>query len=90
MRGIIKAAAWIGHAKGDQHPYQHSSQPDVGVADTAQALIKIAHPSDSRYQARPALMMARTNVFEVLLFANKQDDPSRIVCPVALNTIKRL
>ncbi len=57
MRGIIKAAAWIGHAKGDQHPYRHSFQPDVGVADTAQALIKIAHPSDSRYQARPALMM---------------------------------
>lgn len=47
-----------GHEKGDQHPYRHSFQPDVGVADTAQALIKIAHSSDSRYQALPYFVMA--------------------------------
>lgn len=34
-----------GHAKGERHPYRETG---YSVADTAQALIKLAHSSDSR------------------------------------------
>lgn len=34
-----------GHAKGERHPYRATG---YSVADTAQALIKLAHSSDSR------------------------------------------
>ena len=41
-----------GHAKCERHPYRATG---YSVADTAQALIKLVHSSDSRNQARPAL-----------------------------------
>lgn len=45
-----------GHAKGERHPYLETG---YSVADTAQALTKLAHSSDSRYQARPADVMVK-------------------------------
>ena len=39
-----------GHAKCERHPYRATG---YSVADTAQALIKLVHSSDSRYQPCP-------------------------------------